>query len=163
MLIFSMRSNSSDPAEDPEGLASAIAEAFRRIQFLRQRLLGRRMAAHGLPPSQGACLRVIGERGDLSQRELAQALDLTPAALTGLLQRMEAAGLVERWSDGRDQRVMRVRLGQAGQALKSQADETHRWIQERTLETLPEGDRRELLRLLQAVGANFEAAGADAR
>nr|WP_320131551.1 MarR family transcriptional regulator [uncultured Holophaga sp.] len=151
-------SSASTSLEGADETALAVAEAFRHIQFLRQRLLGRRLAVHGLPPAQGACLRALGDHGEMTQRELGRVLDLSPAALTGLLQRMESSGLVERWSDPGDQRVMRVRPGETGRALQAKAGEAHRWILDQTLLPLPEADRLELLRLLRAVGANFEAA-----
>ena len=77
----------------------------------------------GLTYPQYLVLLALWDSPDASSRGqsvkvLAQRLDLDSAALTPLLKRMAAAGLVERERDSEDERVMRIRIAPAAQALK---------------------------------------------
>ncbi|MBP1627871.1 MAG: transcriptional regulator, MarR family [Holophagaceae bacterium] len=141
---------------DPVSLE--VMQEFRRINHLRLSMLARSLPKPGLPPTQGLCMNVIGENEGITQRELSKALHISPATLTGVIQRMEAQGLVERWADEKDHRLMRLRLGKEGQALHIQARAAHRRGVEDNIVPLDARDRKELLRLLRLVGDNFEAA-----
>ncbi|WP_005037009.1 MarR family winged helix-turn-helix transcriptional regulator [Holophaga foetida] len=135
-----------------------VMQEFRRINHLRLSMLARSMPKPGLPPTQGLCMNVIGEHEGITQRELGKHLHVSPATLSGILQRMERQGLIERWADEKDHRLMRLRLGREGEALHAQATEAHRRSIESTITPLCERDRRELMRLLRLVGDNFETA-----
>nr|WP_240149409.1 MarR family transcriptional regulator [Asaia sp. As-1742] len=54
--------------------------------------------------------------------EIGSQLDLVSSTLTPLLKRLEGAGLVERARDQKDERQVRVRLTEAGRALRVQAE-----------------------------------------
>ena len=81
-----------------------------------------RLARHGLTPVQYACLKVLWERDGQSGAELGQRLVLDSATITGVADRLEAAGLVERRGDEADRRVHRLFLTRAGAVLKKPAD-----------------------------------------
>lgn len=68
-------------------------------------------------PAQSAVLFLLARSDGLSMGELADGLDLAPSAVTGLVQRMEAAGLAERRACPTDARAQRVWLRPQGQAL----------------------------------------------
>ena len=54
-------------------------------------------------------------------KELGEVLSLDTGTLTPLLKRMEAAGLVERHRDKKDERIMKIHITNAGQALQEKA------------------------------------------
>lgn len=84
--------------------------------FLRE---GQRLfKPHGLTGAQYNLLNVVAlaENG-LSQRELSEHLVVDRSNITGLLDRMEAAGWVERRDDPADRRVYRVVATRAGRRL----------------------------------------------
>jgi DNA-binding MarR family transcriptional regulator len=64
--------------------------------------------------SQSSVLRNLLERGPLSMAELSQLVLVTPAAVTGIIDRLEKKGLVERLPKGSDRRVTRIALTPAG-------------------------------------------------
>jgi DNA-binding MarR family transcriptional regulator len=68
----------------------------------------------GHTPSQSSVLRNLLERGSLSMVELSQLVLVTPAAVTGIIDRLEKKGLVERLPKGSDRRVTRIALTPAG-------------------------------------------------
>jgi DNA-binding MarR family transcriptional regulator len=90
--------------------------------FLRESM--RLFRPLGLSAAQFNVLNILGlgggDRG-LSQRELADALVVDRSNVTGLIDRMEAAGWVRRADDAEDRRVYRVRLTAAGRRLWEKA------------------------------------------
>ena len=79
-----------------------------------------RVARDGLtPPSpaQSGVLFVLAKTDGATMGALAQALDLAPSAVSGLVQRMEALGWVLRRASDVDARTQHVWLQPAGRAL----------------------------------------------
>ena len=73
---------------------------------------------HGLTAAQYNVLNVLGPQvSGLSQRELSDHLVVDRSNVTGLLDRMEKAGWVQRADDPADRRVYRVTLTPAGRRL----------------------------------------------
>lgn len=62
-------------------------------------------------------LMQLVEDGPLPMRALADTLDVSQASATGIVDRMEQRGLVERRRDDDDRRVIRVALTEAGRQL----------------------------------------------
>ncbi|RRN65896.1 MarR family winged helix-turn-helix transcriptional regulator [Caulobacter sp. 602-1] len=103
--------------------------ADRRLIFLLnaghrrvQRWIEGKMAAKGgLTAAQSGVLFYLGERDGALIGEAADALDLAPSAMTGLIDRMTRAELVERQADPKDGRAMRLRLTAKGRAARQDA------------------------------------------
>ncbi len=62
-------------------------------------------------------LMLLAEEGPLPMRGLADTLDVSQASMTGIVDRMEQRGLVERHRDDEDRRVVRVALTDDGRQL----------------------------------------------
>jgi DNA-binding MarR family transcriptional regulator len=75
----------------------------------------------GLTYPQYLVLVVLWAEDDQTVSDLGRALHLDSSTLTPLLKRLEAAGYVTRNRDPADERQVRVRLTQAGKALKERA------------------------------------------
>ena len=81
------------------------------------------LAPHGVTPVQFAILKVLWERDGLNGAELCTRLVLDSATVTGLIDRMEAGGLLERRADpAGDRRMSRVYLTRKGAQLESPLD-----------------------------------------
>ena len=93
-----------------EAANNALVLAFGRLQGAANRLeylLGRSLEQeHGIGHLMFEVLLILGRAGDpgLSMRAIAQAQVLTTGGATRLVDRMEAAGLVERAEDPGDRR-----------------------------------------------------------
>ena len=66
-------------------------------------------------------LSLLMQNNVMPQRELATAIHVTPATMSGTLKRMERDGLVTRSVDEKDARVTLVRLSVRGRELCNQA------------------------------------------
>ncbi len=103
--------------------------ADRRLIFLLnaghrrvQRWIEAKMAAKGgLTAAQSGVLFYLGERDGALIGEAADALDLAPSAMTGLIDRMTRAELVERRADAKDGRAMRLHLTDRGRTAREDA------------------------------------------
>jgi DNA-binding MarR family transcriptional regulator len=81
--------------------------------------------ALGLTPSRTHLLWEVGQRGPVPQRVLAQALKVTPRAVTGLVDALVEAGLVTREPHPRDRRATLVTLTAQGETLVTQLKRDH--------------------------------------
>lgn len=87
------------------------------VSRLRRIVIDRALKPLGITRSQWWVLAFLSRRDGMTQTALASDLDLTKVAIGGLIDRMEAAGYVERRTDKRDARARRVMLTRAGQGL----------------------------------------------
>ena len=83
------------------------------------RLARERLAPFGVTPVQYAVLQVLWEQDGQSGAEIGARLVLDSATITGVLDRLESLGLIERTADRADRRVQRIRLTAAGRLRRS--------------------------------------------
>src|SRR5690348_5700518 len=76
------------------------------------------VAALDLAPAQARALHELDLDRPLSMRELAERLKSDPSNVTGLIDRLEARGLVERRPDPTDRRIKGLALTPAGARLR---------------------------------------------
>ncbi len=76
---------------------------------------------HGITYPQYIALAALGSKEGQTVSELGEKLFLESNTLTPLIKRLEAAGLVSRTRDKKDERVVRLDLTDAGRRLSSEA------------------------------------------
>ena len=115
---------------------------------------------HGLTAAQYNVLNVLAPHADgLSQRELSDLLVVDRSNVTGLLDRMEKAGWVQRADDPADRRVYRVTLTSAGRRLWSHVEPRYHEVVAhvtRGVSIKQMSECVELLRQLAASAASWE-------
>lgn len=94
---------------------AVVAERLRHATTRLARRL-RQEAGSGLTPSQQAALATIGHRGPLPLGALAEEEQITPPSATKVVDKLEAAGLVERRPDPDDRRVAHVAITRQGRS-----------------------------------------------
>ncbi|MET9219576.1 MarR family winged helix-turn-helix transcriptional regulator [Streptomyces sp. NPDC088197] len=103
-----------------------------------------------------ATLRRSGEPYTLSPRQLSAALMLTTGGMTGRLDKLERAGLLDRAPDPNDRRGLRVSLTEKGLRVIDQAVGAGLALQKATLDAVEPAQAEQLadlLRLLLAASA----------
>ena len=103
-------------------------------------------------------LILLEASGPLSMGRLADALDISVASITGVIDRMEARGLVERRRDSEDRRVILVHPGAGGRKLFEGITKRRRKGLAKLLAKLSESELEGLLaghRALRAARAAF--------
>jgi DNA-binding MarR family transcriptional regulator len=98
---------------EPQHLDFLLAQVSRLHHHRAHELLDK----IGLFRGQPRVIDLLVEQNGLTHRELAEKLEVTPATVTKMIQRMEKAGFVQRKPDADDQRVSRVYLTKAGRGV----------------------------------------------
>jgi DNA-binding MarR family transcriptional regulator len=70
----------------------------------------KRARAHGMTRAQWAILIHLERGAGLSQKELAEILEVEPITVARLVDRLETRGMIERRPDPRDRRIWRLHL-----------------------------------------------------
>ncbi len=107
-----------------------VAADLRPVVLRLARGLRKETEQVGITARQATLLWLIRRSPGLSLAELAAEEDISPPALSGHVDRLEAAGLVERIRSGKDRR--RVRLTESGsQLLRRVRARRTTWLAER--------------------------------
>lgn len=108
---------------------------------------------HGLTEQQWRVIRILSQQGELEINRLAELACILKPSMTGVLVRMEAAGMVERRKVEQDQRRVLVRLAEKGEACFSDMSEDMEANYLRLQEQLGEDKLQTLLSLLNDLKA----------
>jgi DNA-binding MarR family transcriptional regulator len=147
------------PGEGPgragalEGLGLAFRHAFRSLRSLRGRDTHR---GDQVGHAQFELLGELRERGPIPAGELAEAVGVSAATVSGMLDHLCEAGLVERTRSESDRRLVVVKLTATGRR-KSEARKAEwraRW--EEALDGVPEEELRAATRVLERISGIFE-------
>jgi DNA-binding MarR family transcriptional regulator len=139
--------------QDPDGAAQLdprTVDSLVQLSFLIQEILGQAASRHALSITQLRLLGVLRDRQP-GMQELARHLKLDKSSVTGLIDRAEQRGLVQRSTTPQDGRVIRVTSTALGQQLAAQgAAEISRQVAG-ILRALPDQDQTRLAELAAAV------------
>jgi DNA-binding MarR family transcriptional regulator len=113
----------------------------------------------GLTMQQFRVLLLLGTEGPVTHGDLAQALGVGLATVTGLVDRLVSRGLAHRTTDADDRRVRRVGLSADGTALLEQLDTAGQEVRARMLSAIDLDALRGLERGLAALRAVVERDG----
>lgn len=151
-----------DPARiaDRPSLCAAITAHLAAMSGKGRRATTHRWAWHGISMTHYQVMLQLEELDSLPMSRLAESLDVSLPSMTGIIDRMEAHGLVARLRDAGDRRVVLVRLSDAGrERLAHMAAMRRDWI-ERVLTHLDDTQLARLHAALEDVDRAFAAAAA---
>jgi MarR family transcriptional regulator, organic hydroperoxide resistance regulator len=112
----------------------------------------------GLYRGQPRVLHILWDQDGLTHKELAEIMQITPATITRMIQRMEKAGFVQRRPDPADQRISRVYLTEAGRAVQAQVEATWQQMERDDFIGFTPGELEVLRGFLRRIRANLEKA-----
>ena len=98
----------------PAPLEDSVLQSIRRINRAIDLYSRQLSAACHLTGPQLACLRQLEGGGPVTMSELAAVVSLSPATVSGILDRLESRGLIARERQVEDKRRVLVRLTPAG-------------------------------------------------
>lgn len=107
---------------------------------------------HDLTQTQFATLVRLWECGPCSQNELGRLAAIDSATIWGVVQRLQASGLVETGAHPSDRRRLSVRLSARGREVVEEAIAHAGDSNEETLAPLTASERTTLIRLLRKLG-----------
>lgn len=109
------------------------------------------LSKSGLTLSSIIVLDILKEKGLCTMSGLAQTLDLTTSAATGIVDRMIKAKLVRRERSREDRRVVNVILVKKGAEMVKHTDDSRRKMMDEMYRALTDKERKEYLRMLKKV------------
>jgi len=110
------------------------------------------LAPHGVTPGQYAVLRCLWDENGQTARKLADRLSLDGSTITGILDRMEQRGLIEKLADPKDRRALQVMLTETGRKLKKPLSQAIINANHKALLSLDEQQADALKQMLQDIG-----------
>lgn len=120
------------------------------------RLMNVELGAHGITVRQWEVLAHLSLRGDQSQSELAETMNIEAPTLVGVLDRMERDGWINRVADETDRRRKFIRASEKVRPAWNKMVECALKVRRRALRGISEDERLLLRDLLARVQANLE-------
>lgn len=139
-----------------------ILGVFSEVTGLQNWLAGRLFSRFDLKPWQAGILLVLAGR-DLSQKEVAEKLNVTPSTITTSIQKMEREGYVYRSPDPNDLRVMRLSVTEKSKAYLEKLFEVGDLMDEIVFAGMSVEEKIVLKRLLLQVRENLRDAEKEAQ
>jgi DNA-binding MarR family transcriptional regulator len=130
---------------------------FRQVRDAMWAEMAREMAAagHDLTYSQFVTIKRLATDSSDGVTDLARWAQVNPGAMTRLLDKLEARGLLQRIADPSDRRALHIVLTDAGQAIWSDIQHCGERVRARAMQGLDDGEREQLFRLLNQVLQNL--------
>lgn len=130
---------------------------IRRLQQIAVAIFLQETEAFGVTPVQFAALQAVHNTPGVDQRTLARTIGFDTSTTAGVIDRLEARGLLQRNASPEDRRVRLLTLTDDGEALLAQVVPAMQRAQVRMLDPLNPAERAEFMRLLHLlVTANNE-------
>lgn len=130
---------------DLEGLPG---HDIRRLHQIAVAVFMQETEPFGVTPVQYAALQAVQNAPGLDQRTLARTIGFDTSTIGGVVDRLEARGLMQRNASAQDRRVRLLTLTEAGQQLLANVTPSMLRAQERILAPLPAEERGEFMRML---------------
>ena len=116
---------------------------------------GLRKSGSGLTPSQARVIFTIGGTEGMTCKTIGDVTLITKGTLTGVVDRLEEKGLVERWSVEGDGRKTIVALTRRGERIYQREYPKHVEFLKAKFDGLGAGDRKKATQLLEKIRKLF--------
>jgi DNA-binding MarR family transcriptional regulator len=110
-----------------------------------------RLVKSGVSMTNLHVLGLLSRHGEMPMSRLAEVMDVSLSNATGLIDRMEERGLVERVRVHDDRRIVMVRVSGDGERVLEEAEVLRRYLVEKILAQLNGTQRERLARCLQDI------------
>lgn len=138
---------------DTAYLESLVGYNARRAALALIDLFLRRMEIYELRPVDFSVLSLVNHNPGITSRQLCTTLGILPPNLVGMVNAMEARGLIVRTPHPRDRRAMGLHLTEAGRKLMRKAERTAADLEAEGSSQLTPAETRTLIRLLKKIYA----------
>ncbi len=120
-----------------------------RVSRRLNKITKENIAKYGLTTSQFFLLIALYEENGILISKLAEKVALDKATLTGIIDRLERDGFVERRDDPKDRRAIRVYLTEKAEALRDELLKIYHKNNSRFLSVLTDEERKAFERIVE--------------
>jgi DNA-binding MarR family transcriptional regulator len=131
------------------------------VAKLMKRRFEEEARVHGITLPQWRALAELSINHGMSQVELAGCIDTDPMTLSGILDRLEKRGLIERSPDPNDSRAKRAVATRAGQELMLDVRRVGATLYEHAVDGLSDKERKQIIDVLTRMKDNLLAMSAE--
>jgi DNA-binding MarR family transcriptional regulator len=137
---------------DDASLQHLVGYAASRAALELRKVFAANMAPFDLRVAEFTILMLVASNGDVNQKQLGRALDISPPNMAVTLDRMVESGWVERVRSTHDRRAQHIHLTARGRALAERARRISATMEEHALAALSQAERALLIELLRKIG-----------
>ena len=151
-----------DPSSARDELETAFIASVGALRRELRRVYDRELAPAGLSLAYAHPLVLIAEHPTMSQRELAERLEIEGPTLVRLLHQLGAMGLVKREQNPNDHRANTLHLTAAGRATARRLRRAMDGVRARLLAGVSDHELADALRVFEAVRESMTSGAATA-
>ncbi len=144
-----MKEESDVPIELWQNFSAIYRTALKRLNS--------RLSEEKLSFSQYSILRAVGKFGPMQMNKIGEHMLVAPANVTGLVDRLEKKGYVNRAKDPTDRRLFKIELTVKGEKVYGAISQQFRGYVRKLFESVPGDEKRVLLSTLKRVRERVEA------
>ena len=127
---------------------------FAKAYQLGSRFLSQKVSRLNLTAVQTMILGFLDQEDQMTSSELGKRAELDSATLTGILDRLETAGFIERKGNPDDRRSIRIHLTKKGKAMAREATHVIAEANKEFLQVLTEEQKRNLHSIISTLRQN---------
>ena len=146
------RTDAAD-ALDQSRLTHLVGYAASRAAIRMRRVFAQNFAPLDLKVVEFSILMLVAANPQVNQKQLGQALDISPPNMAVMLDRLVERGWVERVRSTLDRRAMHIHLTPSGTELVGRAEKIAATMENTALRSLSTAERALLIELLLKVAA----------
>ncbi len=147
----------ADAALDDSRLTHLVGYASSRAAIRMRRVFTQHFAPLDLKVVDFSILMLVAANPKVNQKQLGQALDISPPNMAVTLDRLVERGWVERVRSTTDRRAMLIHLTKDGSALVARAEKIAATMENPALRALTSAERALLIELLMKVATGKAA------
>lgn len=113
---------------------------------------------HSRQPQQGQLrvLRLLADKGQLTNSQIVEALDIRPSSASALVNKLEERGFITRQPDENDKRILQIALTPAGQTFLNNSHQLKDELSERLFAGLTADEQQQLTQLMAKLVTHLE-------
>ena len=137
-------------------LESRVAHSFIVADRMHHKVVDKYISEIGLHRSQHMLLMQLSKGdGALSQRQLAEQMQISPCALSVRIKKLESDGYITRSSKSGDSRINDVKITERGQDVVKRSHAIFKRVDSAMIEGLSEGEIAVFMRCLKKMNSNL--------
>jgi DNA-binding MarR family transcriptional regulator len=127
------------------------------VTLLFRKHFDRRATRFGLTRAQWRAIKVLHHREGIRQSELAEFLEMEPIAVGRVIDRLQAAGFVERRADPKDRRCWRLFATEQARGVVDDMVQIARELRRDVTRNVDIAELQQVLEVLERIKANLQA------
>jgi DNA-binding MarR family transcriptional regulator len=135
-------------------LDRSVGFLLNRAARSMKRTLEARLATYGITASQYVILAILEKKDGLSQTQLGNRLNFDNPTVTGVIDRMERDGLVERRRTSSDRRVINIFLSDKAKTILSEITTIAEEVNDRAVGEYSAKEKSHLITMLNTIWKN---------